>query len=49
MKKLLLAMLGILGALAVLTAFVSSRKGETGRRGEVRREDAYWFCYPGSN
>jgi hypothetical protein len=49
MKKLILAMFGILGAAMILFAFLPSRKQVNSRRADVRQEDARWFCYPDSN
>lgn len=49
MKKMLLALFGIAGALMVLFAFRPGRgKGESGHP-EARPKEPCWFCYPDAN
>jgi hypothetical protein len=49
MKKLVLLMLGVLGAAVVLFTFLPNRKQDNSRRAAIRHEDSARFCYPDCN
>ena len=49
MKRMILLMLGVLGAAMVLFTFLPNRKQDNSRRAAIRHEDAAWFCYPDRN
>jgi len=49
MKKMILALFGLMGAALVLFAFLPNRKQTNSSPSNIRPEEPCWFCYPDTN
>jgi hypothetical protein len=49
MKKMLLALFGVMGLVMVLFAFLPGKRKTESRFSSDRPEEPCWFCYPDAN